>query len=85
MFRTLLEACRSVGNSDGTARVQAAVEWRGLVALAPIATATDGLDATVAGSAIDIREERCTQAAIGFVAAAREEKGSGSVAGTWRS
>ena len=38
MMRTLLEACRAEGNSDGASRLQTAVERLGLIALAPMAT-----------------------------------------------
>jgi len=39
MIRTLLEACRATGNSDGAAKVQAAIERLGLAAVVPVASA----------------------------------------------
>ena len=39
MFRTPLEACRLVGDSNSASQVQAEVEWLGLITLAPMATA----------------------------------------------
>ena len=39
MLRTLLEACRFDGDSNGASRVQASVDRLGLIALAPLATA----------------------------------------------
>ena len=36
---TLLETCRAVGTFDSASQIQAAVEWLGMIALAPAATA----------------------------------------------
>merc|ERR1712207_52998 len=39
MVRTLLEACRAAGDSEGASRLQAVMERFGLIALVPVATA----------------------------------------------